>query len=55
VGGGLLRGFDEFVDDVLRRGAVGVTHAEVDDVFAALAGGSFEFTCDIEYVGGEPR
>ena len=55
MGRGLLRGLDELVDDVLRSGAVGVAHAEVDDVFAALAGGGFQFTCDVEYVRGQPR
>ena len=38
---GLLRGFNELVDDVLGCGAVGVAHAEVDDVFATAAGGDF--------------
>ena len=30
----VLRGLDELVDDVPGRGAVGVAHAEVDDVLA---------------------
>jgi hypothetical protein len=55
VGRGLLRGLDELVDDVLGRGAVGVAHAEVDDVFAALAGGGFQFASDVEYIRGQPR
>ena len=38
MGDGLLRRFDHLVDDVFGRGAVGVAHAEVDDVFAATAG-----------------
>ena len=52
MGGGLLRGLDQLVDDVLGRGAVGVAHAEVDDVFAALAGGGLQFAGDVEYVRG---
>jgi hypothetical protein len=55
MGRGLLRGLDQLVDDVLRRCAVGVAHAEVDDVFAALAGGGFQFACDVEYVRRQPR
>ena len=37
VGRGLGRDFGELVDDVLRRRAVGIAHAEVDDVLAAGA------------------
>jgi hypothetical protein len=40
---------------MFRRGAVGVAHAEVDDVFAAAAGAGFEFAGDIEDVRGQPR
>ena len=39
---GPLHGLDELVDDVLRRRAVGVAHAEVDDVLAAAARGHLE-------------
>ena len=36
--GGVARGgLDEFGDDVRRRGAVRIAHAEVDDVFAAAS------------------
>ena len=51
--GRLLRGLDELVDDVLGRGAVGIAHAEVDDVFAAAAGGDLHFAGDVEDVGGQ--
>jgi hypothetical protein len=40
---------------VPRCGAIGVSHAEVDDVFAALAGSGFQVACDVEYVRGQPR
>ena len=49
----LERGFDHFVDDVPGRGAVGVAHAEVDDVFAAAARGHLHLPGDVEDVGGE--
>jgi len=53
VGGGLLRGLDHLVDDVLGGGAVGIAHAEVDDVFAPAAGGHLHFAGDVEDVGGQ--
>ncbi len=53
MGDGLLRGLNHLVDDVLGRGAVGVAHAEVDDVFAAAAGGDLHFAGDVEDVGRE--
>ncbi|MCY1525856.1 hypothetical protein D9M68_608530 [compost metagenome] len=43
----------ELVDDVLRSRAVGVAHAEVDDVLAAAAGGHLQFGGDVENVGGK--
>ena len=48
--GGLSDRLDELVDDVLGRGAVGIAHAEVDDVFAAAAGGDLHFAGDVEDV-----
>ena len=51
----LLRGFDELVDDVPRRRAVGVPHAEVDDVFAALPRRRLQFAGDVEHIRGQPR
>ena len=47
----LLRGLDHLVDDVLGRGAVGIAHAEVDDVFATAAGGDLHFAGDVEDIG----
>ena len=37
----------------LGRGAVGVAHAEVDDVFSAAAGGDLHLAGDVEDVGRE--
>ena len=48
----LLRRFNHLVDDVFGRGAVGIAHAEVDDVFAAAAGGDLHLAGDVEDVGG---
>ena len=45
-----LHGLDQLVDDVRRRRAVGVAHAEVDDVLAAPAGGHLELGGDVEDV-----
>jgi hypothetical protein len=44
---------DQFFDDVRRRGAVRVTHAQVDDVFATTTGGHLQLGSDVEYVRGE--
>ncbi len=55
VGGRLLRGLDELVDDVAGGRAVGVAHAEVDDVFAAAARGGLELAGDVEDVLGQTR
>lgn len=44
-------GLDHLVDDVRRGGAVGVSHAEVDNVFTAFAGGGLEIAGYVEDVG----
>ena len=46
--GGLRRRFNQLVDDVGGRGAVGIAHAEIDDVFAAAAGGGLHLAGDVE-------
>ena len=51
VGALVARGFNHLVDDVGGGGAVGVSHAEVDNVFAALAGGGLELSGYVEDVG----
>ena len=43
----------QFLDDMRRRGAVGVAHAEVDNVFATAARRHFQLGGDVEDVGGE--
>ncbi|MNN23253.1 hypothetical protein D3C81_1366450 [compost metagenome] len=59
AGGGITVGvvalgdLHQFLDDVRRGGAVGVAHAEVDDVLATAAGGHLQFGGDVEDVGGE--
>ena len=50
MGIGALHGFNQFIDDVPRRGLVGIAHAEIDDVLTAPAGGEFKLAGDIEYV-----
>ena len=45
--------FDELGDDVCGRGAVGIAHAEVDDVLAAPASFHLEFGGDGENVRGQ--
>ena len=47
---GPLHRLDQLVDDVLRRRAVGVAHAEVDDVLAAAARGHLQLGGDVEDV-----
>ena len=46
-----LRDLDQLIDDVLRRGLIGIAHAEIDDVFAASARSHFELAHLIEHVG----
>ena len=38
----------ELVDDVLWRGLIGITHAEVDDIFTPRPGCRLQFVDDIE-------
>src|SRR5688500_152637 len=47
----ILRGLHELGDDVLRRGHVGIAHAEIDDVLAARARFGLEVVDDGEHVG----
>ena len=51
--GRLAGRFNELVDDVGGRGAVGIAHAEVDDVFATAARGGLHLAGDVEDVGGK--
>src|ERR1017187_4440199 len=53
MGGRLEDRFNELVDDVLGGCAVGVAHAEVDDVFAEAAGGDLHLAGDVEDIGRE--
>ncbi len=48
---GALHRFAEFGNDVRRRGAIGITHRHVDDVFAAPACGHLELGGNVEDVG----
>jgi hypothetical protein len=49
-----LRGFDQLVDDVLRRRPVGVAHRQVDDVLAAPPRIHFQLVGDVENVRRQP-
>ena len=42
VVGGLARGFDELVHDVLRGGQVGVAHPQIDDILPPAPGHHFQ-------------
>jgi hypothetical protein len=53
MGFGTAGGLDHLVHDVPGRGAVGIAHAEIDDVFATAPGGGFEFAGDVEDISGE--
>ncbi|OMP13380.1 hypothetical protein COLO4_01793, partial [Corchorus olitorius] len=53
VGVFTLGDLHQLLDDVRRRGPVGVAHAQVDDVLATTARGHLEFGGDVEDVGGE--
>ena len=43
----------QFLDDMRRSRTVGITHAQVDDVFATTTGGHLQLGSDIEHIGGE--
>ena len=43
--------FDQLVDNMLRRGAIRIAHAHVDNVFAPAPRGHFQFGRDVEHVG----
>ena len=45
---------DQLVDNVLRRGAIGVAHPEVDDVLAPLACRGLQLACDVEDIRRQP-
>jgi hypothetical protein len=47
------RRLDQLVGDVLRRRAVRIAHAHVDDVFAAPTCGHLQLSGDAEDVGGQ--
>ena len=49
-----LHCLNQFVDNVLRRGLVGIAHAEVDDILASGACGVFQFRHDGENIGRQP-
>ena len=50
MGVGALHGLDQLLDDVARRGLVGIAHAEVDHVLAAPARGELQLAGDVEDV-----
>ena len=50
----VAHGLDELVDDVLGRGAVGVAHAEIDDVAAGRPGRGLHLVDLGEDVGRQP-
>ena len=50
-----LHRLDQLGDDVRRRRAVGIAHAEVDDVLAAAAGGHLQLGRDRKDVGRQAR
>ena len=50
-----LHGLDQLGDDVRRRRAVWIAHAEIDDVLAAAARGHLELGGDRKDVGRQAR
>src|SRR5436190_7731341 len=51
---GVPRRLHQLVDDVLRRGLVGVAHAEIDDVLPSRSRLGLEIVDDAEDVGRQP-
>lgn len=54
MGLGLLGRLDELIYDGFGGRTVGVTHTEIDDVFATLAGCCLQFAGDVEHIRREP-
>jgi hypothetical protein len=50
MGIGATGRLNQFIDDVARRGAVGIAHAHIDDVLAATARRHLQFRRDVENV-----
>ena len=53
VGSGALRHFDHLVDDVLRCVAVGIAHAQINDVLSAMTGRHLQFVGNVKDVRRE--
>ena len=51
---GTLYGFDQLIDDMPWRGAVGIAHAEVDDIFAAPPCRELQFTGNVKHIRRQP-
>src|SRR5690606_8627201 len=51
---GASRRLHQFVDDVLRGIAIGVTHRHIDDILAPTPGRHFELARDVENIGRKP-
>ena len=49
-----LGGFDQLIDNMLRRRLVGIAHAKVDYIFTPRSRCGFQFIDDIEDVGRKP-
>ena len=50
---GIRHRLHQFVNNGLRRGDVGITHAQVDDIFAPSSGLAFEGVHNAENIRGE--
>ena len=50
---GTLRHFDHLVDDVLRCVAVGIAHAQINDVLSAMTGRHLQFVRNVKDVRRE--
>lgn len=46
-----LHGLGHFVDDMLGRGLIGVTHTKINNIFAPRPRGGFQFPNDVEHIG----
>src|SRR5688572_7474584 len=47
----IARGLDQFIDNRIGRGQVWIAHAQIDDVFAAMARFHFQMVDDGKYIG----
>jgi hypothetical protein len=50
-----LRRFNQLVDNMLRRRAIGIPHPKVNNVLTTLARRGLQLACNVEHIRRQPR